>query len=212
MARYGLAIDLNRCTGCYACVVACKSENSTLPGVYWIRIDEVEQGQFPKVSKTFIPMLCMHCAEVPCAEACPAGAIYTDKNGVVLIDDESCNCGDVKPCTQACPLGLLSINKDQLSYFPDYLTPHEKELYEAHRHGAVEKCNLCYPRISEGLSPACVQACPTKAMLFGDLNEPQSAVAGLHSSKRARPLREKLKLDPSVLYVKEHSALESSPE
>src|SRR3990172_8372071 len=75
MARYGLAIDLSRCTGCYACMIACKSENSTLPGVLWIRIEEKEEGEFPKVSKTWIPMLCMQCAEMPCAQVCPTGAI-----------------------------------------------------------------------------------------------------------------------------------------
>lgn len=210
MARYGLVVDLNRCTGCYACVVACKSENSTLPGAHWIRIDEVEQGEYPKVSKSFIPMFCMQCGEMPCARACPTGAIYADKNGVVLIDDESCTCGDVKPCVQGCPLGLLSIHEAGRSYFKEYLTPHEKELYEAHRNGAMEKCNLCYPRITSGLQPSCVQACPSQAMVFGDLHEPQSEVSRLVSTAKAGPLNEALHLDPSVLYVRERTASERS--
>ena len=75
MSRYGLAIDLSRCTGCYACIVACKSENSTLPGVSWIRIDQKEQGEFPKVTRSYVPMLCMQCSEMPCAQVCAAGAI-----------------------------------------------------------------------------------------------------------------------------------------
>lgn len=212
MARYGLAVDLNRCTGCYACVVACKSENSTLPGAHWIRIDEVEEGEYPKVSKTFIPMLCMQCGEAPCAHACPTGAIHQDENGIVLIDKELCICGDVKPCVRGCPFGLLSINETTVPYFKEYLTPHEKGLYEEHQNGAVEKCNLCYPRVISDLQPSCVQACPTQAMVFGDLDQPQSEISKFVSTAKAGPLRQELHLDPTVFYGGEFTASERGPK
>lgn len=202
MNRYGLAIDLSRCTGCYACIIACKSENSTPPGVSWIRIETKEEGEYPKASRSYTPLLCMQCAEMPCASACPTGAIFRGQGGVVLIEDDSCICGDVKPCTAACPFGVLSVNKAKLSYFPSYLTPQEKEAYEAHREGAVAKCHLCYHRITVGLEPSCVQACPSKAMVFGDLHETESELTQLVSSAEAKPLREDLKVDPSVFYVR----------
>jgi Fe-S-cluster-containing dehydrogenase component len=203
MARYGLAIDLNRCTGCYACIVACKSENSTLPGVSWIRIDEKEEGEFPRVTRSYVPMFCMQCSEMPCAQVCAAGAITQGDGGIIFIDQESCICGDVKPCLAACPFEVLVDNQGKRSYFPDYLTPHEEEAYAPHHSAVVEKCNLCHHRISAGLLPACVQTCPTQAMIFGDLDEKQSEVTRLLSRGEAKPLRENLKVDPSVFYLQE---------
>lgn len=203
MARYGLAIDLSRCTGCYACIVACKSENSTLPGVSWIRIEEKEQGEYPKVARDYVPMLCMQCGEMPCARACPTGAVTKGDGGIIFVDQESCICGDVKPCLAACPFEVLVANKGKSSYFSDYLTPHESEAYAAHRDAAVEKCTLCYPRISAGMLPACVQTCPSRAMIFGDLDDGQSELARLLSRPEAKPLREDLKIDPSVFYLHE---------
>lgn len=200
MARYGLAIDLSRCTGCYACMIACKSENSTLPGVFWIRIEENEEGEFPKVSKTWTPMLCMQCAEMPCAQVCPTGAITRGEGGIVLIDPQSCICEGAKPCVSACPFGVLLANQGKQSYFPNYLTPYEKEAYEAHARGAVEKCDLCYHRITSGMQPSCVQACPSKAMVFGDLEDSQGALARVVAVADATRLDETL--DPSVYYLK----------
>ena len=208
MSRYGLAIDLGRCTGCYACMVACKSENSTLPGVSWIRIDKEEQGEFPKVTRSYVPMLCMQCSETPCAQACAAGSITQGDGGIIFIDQERCICGDVKPCVAACPFEVLVENHGEKSYFRDYLTPHEEEAYAAHRGAVVEKCNLCHPRVSAGLLPACVQACPTQAMIFGDLDDEQSKIARLLSRGEAKPLRENLKVDPSVLYLQEKTGRE----
>jgi molybdopterin-containing oxidoreductase family iron-sulfur binding subunit len=147
-------------------------------------------------------MLCMQCREGPCAEACPTGAIHIDKSGIILIDEELCTCGDVKPCIGTCPFGALSVNRGKMAYFPDYLTPDEQVLYATHRGGAVEKCDLCYHRISAGREPACVQSCPSGAMIFGDLDDEQSDLAQLVSRAKAKLLREDLDLDPSVFYVR----------
>ena len=202
MARYGLVIDSNRCTGCYACLVACKSENSTAPGVSWIRIEEKEAGEYPKVSRTYTPMLCMQCGEMPCAQGCPTEAITKDGAGVVLIDQEKCICENTKPCVAACPFGVLTVNNKKRTYFPNYLTPFEKEAYESHHQGAVEKCDLCYHRITNALLPACAQSCPTQAILFGDLEKRESNLAQLVAGGDAVPLNSELKVDPSVFYLK----------
>ena len=200
MARYGLIIDVARCTGCYACVIACKSENSTRPEVSWIRIQEDEEGEYPQVSRCDTPLLCMQCGEMPCAKACPSGAIFMGDGGIVHIEPDKCLCGDNHPCIAACPFDVLQANKGKSSYFSDYLTPFEKEAYEAHRDGVVEKCTLCSHRIDAGQLPACVQACPTRAMIFGDHDDPDSTLSKLISHGRTRDLREELKLNPTVLY------------
>ena len=202
MARYGLVIDPSRCTGCYACLVACKSENSTAPGVSWIRIEEKESGEYPKVSRTYTPMLCMQCGDMPCAQGCPTEAITKDATGVILIDQEKCICENTKPCIGACPFGVLTVNNGKKTYFPDYLTPFEKEAYESHPQGVVEKCDLCYHRITRDLLPACVQTCPTQAIVFGDIEERESSLARLVSGGNAEPLNSELKADPSVFYLK----------
>jgi molybdopterin-containing oxidoreductase family iron-sulfur binding subunit len=102
----------------------------------------------------------------------------------------------------ACPFNVLQANNGKSSYFGSYLSPIEKEAYEAHQDGLVEKCTLCSHRIEAGVLPACVQACPSQAMIFGDHDDPESALSKAVSKGRARDLKEELKLDPSVVYVK----------
>jgi Fe-S-cluster-containing dehydrogenase component len=202
MARYGLVIDEFRCTGCYACMVACASENSTRPGISWIRIQEREEGEYPEVSKCYTPLLCLQCGKMPCAKVCPSGAISMAEGGVVHIDPGRCLCCDNPPCTGACPFNVLQANKGRRSYFAEYLSSFEKEAYEAHKDGLVEKCTLCHHRIAAGQLPACVQACPSQAMLFGDHDDPTSALSKVISEGGTREMKEELKLNPSVVYVK----------
>ena len=203
MARYGLVIDVARCTGCYACVVACKSENSTRPEVSWIRVQEEEEGEYPQVSRRYTPFLCMQCGEMPCAKVCPSGAIFIGDGEIVHIDRDKCLCRDQHPCMDACPFDVLQVNDGKRSYFPDAMAPFEKEAYEAHRDGVVEKCTLCSHRIDAGQLPACVQACPSKAMLFGDYDDPNCTLSRLVSHGRTRALKEELKVDPSVAYIQD---------
>ena len=200
MSRYGLIVDVNRCIGCYACVVACKSENHTRPGIAWIRIDVEEKGEFPKVSRTYKPMLCMECSKMPCAEACPMGAIFREENGIVLINEEQCRCGQ-SMCAEACPYGAISINRGPNFYFEEEDNPGERAAYEVHRDGVAEKCTLCSHRLKQGTLPFCVNACPTKALLFGDLGDPESEISRLVSSGKAQPHKGDRALDVSVIYL-----------
>jgi len=102
----------------------------------------------------------------------------------------------------ACPFDVLQANKGEGSYFPEYLAPFEKEAYESHRDGVVEKCTLCSHRIENGQLPACVQACPSQVMLFGDHDDPKGTLSKVISNGRARNLRGELKVDPSVVFMR----------
>ncbi len=173
MARYGILVDLNRCTGCMTCVIACKQENLTQPNVWWNRVLEVEGESLDHI--TYIRYACMHCDDAPCIEACLRHAIYKRPDGIVLIDHEKCvGAGD---CVEACPYGVIDINPDQ-GYFLGQKLEYEKraDTFRIHPPGKSSKCTLCVHRIEKGEIPACVQGCPSRAMIFGDLDDPNSQI------------------------------------
>ncbi|MFH1491526.1 MAG: 4Fe-4S dicluster domain-containing protein [Pseudomonadota bacterium] len=171
MARYGISVDLNRCTGCMTCVIACKEENLTRPGVWWNRILEMENETLDNI--IYFRNACMHCDNPPCVESCAAGAFYKRPDGLVLIDQDKCvGAGD---CVDACPYGVIDINPDQ-DYFPGQTLPYEEIPYahRIHPPGKSSKCTMCNHRIEQGKEPVCVEACPSKSMVFGDLDDPDS--------------------------------------
>ncbi len=198
--RWGVAIDLKRCTGCQSCTIACKMENGTPPGVFWTRVLEKEEGTFPFAYKVFMPVRCNHCAEPPCVTVCPSGASYRrEKDNLVLVDQDRCiGCGS---CVVACPYDVRFMPENTRGYYGDRKTPFEDEAYQKWQKGAAQKCTLCVHRIDNGLKPACVETCPTKALVFGDLNDPKSEIAVL---VRARPNFQpsaELGTDPAVFYL-----------
>ncbi|MBW1804354.1 MAG: 4Fe-4S dicluster domain-containing protein [Deltaproteobacteria bacterium] len=173
MARYGILVDLNRCTGCMTCVVACKHENLTRPRVWWNRILELENASLDRI--IYFRNACMHCDDPPCVEACSTGAIYKRPDGIVLIDEQKCvGSGD---CVKACPYGVIDMNPDQ-EYFPGAQLPFEQtpDAHRIHPSGKSSKCTLCVHRIDQGKEPLCVEACPSKAMIFYDLDNPGEAM------------------------------------
>ncbi len=182
MARFGLYIDVRRCIGCYSCIVACKNWNQIRAGYDGGRISLVDlsEGEYPNISRTIFPILCMQCEDAPCIAECPVeGAIYRREDGIVVIDKDKCTgCKDRK-CIHACPYGVLYYREDE---------------------DAVDKCDFCVERIDLGLAPYCVEACPTQAMVFGDIDDPKSEVSKSIRATKAKPLLFKGGIEPKVFY------------
>ena len=155
--KYALMIDINRCSICYACQAACKDEfvgNIYPPFSYpqtdrepaWIRISEVENGKYPYVKVYPTPLLCMHCENAPCIDACPIpDCIHKTEGSVVIIDPSKCD--GCRSCMDACPYGVIVFNDDR---------------------NICQKCTLCNHRLVEGKEPACIDACPSGVFCFGD--------------------------------------------
>lgn len=194
--RWGLLIDTTKCTsGCTACVDACRTENGlgvasgpTAP--QWVRKVEIKEIRTGRTSS--VPVMCQHCAEPPCVDVCPTGASFKRADGIVLVDRHTCiGC---RYCMMACPYKARSFVHEAVSdQKPD--VPRGK--------GCVEGCTLCVHRIDRGGQPACVEAC-TKAghgaMVFGDLNDPDSEISQRVRGAASSQLRADLGLDPGVRY------------
>ncbi len=199
--RFGMVIDLGMCIGCNACTVACKQKNGTPPGIFWGRVLVKEVGSYPNAKQETLPVLCMHCAEAPCVDVCPTGATVKHAHGIVTVDNDKCiGC---RYCMAACPFNARFFNyqKPQEYYPGKGLTPYEVVAYAKHKPGTVEKCNFCIDRVEAGEVPACVQTCPAKARVFGDLDDPNSEVSRLIASRGAYQLHPELGTDPSVYYI-----------
>jgi molybdopterin-containing oxidoreductase family iron-sulfur binding subunit len=196
MARYGILLDLNRCTGCMTCVIACKEENLTRPGIWWNKVLELENEPLDRI--IYARYACMHCDNPLCAAACPEQAIYKRPDGIVLIDQNKCK-GHGK-CMEACPYGVIDKNpneeyfKEEGSFFEDPPTP-----YRSHPPGRASTCTLCAHRIDQGKEPACVAGCPSKVMIFGDLDDPKSTIQ--EKIERSRHLLTSEGTNPKVSYI-----------
>ena len=226
MSKWGMVIDLDKCTGCQACTIACWSENNIPYGspqeqvlkreIYWHKVIAVSEGEHPAVNLQFIPMPCMHCEHPPCVKVCPAKATYQREDGIIVQDFRRCiGC---RYCIVACPYGARNFNfKDQEDQPYDRPDAPPDRLSRgpwpyAHRpRGVVEKCTFCFHRIDEGISegkeigvdvvPACVEACPAKARVFGDLDDPDGEVSQLLATRTVIRLRENQGTEPKVFYL-----------
>jgi molybdopterin-containing oxidoreductase family iron-sulfur binding subunit len=192
--KYAMVIDIGKCVGCNACTVACKIDNATGFDVDYGRVLELEVGQFPDVSKVYLPILCMHCDDPECLKVCPTGATFKTEGGVVLIDKDKCM--GCRYCVVACPYMARFFYDD--SRRPSELPRMDRE---NQRIGTVEKCDFCIDRIMEGQNPACVDACPYKARIFGDADDPESTVHELIDSGRAKTLKGEEDFGASVYYM-----------
>ena len=198
--RWALAIDLKRCTGCQSCTMACKVENGTPPGVFWVRVLEREEGKFPLAFKIFMPVRCNHCAEPPCVPVCPTGASYQrEQDSLVLIDQNRCiGC---RACVVACPYQVRFIADSRSGYYAGESTPYETSRYAKWQAGTAQKCTFCVDRLDAGLSPMCVGTCPAKALTIGDLNDPESEISKLLRARSSMRPGAELGTDPSVFYL-----------
>jgi Fe-S-cluster-containing dehydrogenase component len=199
MVSYGMVIDLKRCVGCGACILACRAENGTARGVLWARVLYGEVGRYPNVRRWFLPLLCMHCKEPLCEKVCPTGATSRRQDGIVVIDYDKCvGC---RYCMTVCPYEARFVNKGAL-YFEDYgPTPYEKLQSSKHQLNVVEKCNFCIERVTQGIEPACVSTCMTRARIFGDLDDPNSEISKILNSRSSFRLLPELGTEPSVYYL-----------
>ena len=226
MARYGMVIDLERCTGCRACMLACKVENNTPQGIFWMYVFRLEEGEYPNVRIWFMPRPCMHCDNAPCVKVCPVGARYMREDGLVATDFDRCiGC---RYCEVSCPYGVTQFNwkKPADNYYldwsdkelrsitggavPPYKNPDLAEAYGRERRhiagggqriGVTEKCTFCVHKVEKGIDPACVANCPVQALHFGDFGDPNSGVSKLLAQKPSHRLLEELGTEPKVYYL-----------
>jgi Fe-S-cluster-containing dehydrogenase component len=193
MARYGIAIDIDRCTGCHSCFLACKDEfvgNDHLPfsaaqpasGHTWIRLKEIEQGSGTKVKVDYVPILCQHCHSPACAAVAPEGAVYQREDGIVLIDPEKAK--GAREIVLACPYGAVYWNAET---------------------NRPQKCTLCAHMLDAGeKTTRCAEACPTGALVFGDLEDPDSPISRVLVEKAGKieALKPEFGTSPGVKYIK----------
>jgi len=225
MPTWGMAIDLDRCNGCEACVVACRTENNVAPAgpeqaalgrtVEWMRVERHVKGEFPNVRTRFVPVLCVHCDDAPCVSVCPVSATYENPEG--LNAQIHPRCIGTRACAQACPYTVRYFNWGT----PKWDAPLEQTInpdVAVRWKGIMEKCTFCVQRIRRAkdnareddrpiadgdVQPACAQACSAEAIVFGDLDDPESAVSKLSESARAERPLEELGTGPRVFYLKE---------
>lgn len=194
--RWGLLVDTNKCAeGCTDCVTACHTEAAVNAGPaetdsHWIRKVELKDMRTGQTKS--LPVMCQHCAEPPCVDVCPTGASFKRADGIVLVDRHICiGC---RYCMMACPYKARSFVHETLTdQNPD--VPRGK--------GCVESCNLCVQRVDRGETTACAEACTKaghNAIIFGDLNDPNSEIAKRIKERPSTELRADLKLDLGVRY------------
>lgn len=179
--KYGMVINLERCIGCYACVVSCKQCWGTRPGINYNMMNYVEWGEYPDAHQRYVSTMCNHCENPPCVEACPNGATYKSEEGPILIDNELCEgCGT---CVEACPYGhRFLIDEAPKTSYEGVVLPCEEA--SSKRSNIVEKCTFCYERLAEGKAPMCSIHCPGQCRIFGDVNDPESDVAKYIAEKK----------------------------
>jgi len=174
MTKYAMGLDVTRCVGCQTCVVACQMEHNTRPGIAWATVDAAETGVWPETDRTYVPRGCQHCADAPCVAACPTGASIQREDGIVVVDYEKCiGCG---LCLPACPYGARQLSDQDVWHF-GAAEPAPYEAYGVQRVNVAEKCVFCAERLDAGKNPRCVDACFFGVRVFGDLDDPESAIS-----------------------------------
>jgi tetrathionate reductase subunit B len=177
--RYGMLIDLRRCIGCHTCSIACKAQHDVPLGSYRTWVKQVEKGRFPYVRKAFLPILCNHCERPICCTVCPVKATYVrPEDGLVMINPHRCiGC---RYCMAACPYNVRFVNP---------------------RFNIVEKCDFCQKLLDQEMLPACVEACPTHALTFGDVYDPNSDIARLLPTSPVQVIKPEMGTYPQTFYI-----------
>lgn len=179
--RYTMLHDESKCIGCTACMDACRTTNKVPEGVSRLEIIRSEPtGEYPDVDYQFFRKSCQHCDNPPCVDVCPSGASFRDpETGIVDVDPDKCvGC---QYCVAACPYQVRYIDPETLS---------------------ADKCDFCRKtNLAEGKLPACVESCPTNALTFGDLNDPDSEVYQLIATSETYRTKTELDTDPHLFHI-----------
>ncbi len=190
MPVYGMIIDVSKCTGCYNCFLACKDEycgndypgysaSQPATGHFWMRLVEKERGAYPKVKVDYVPTPCMQCGEASCINSAQNGSVYRRSDGIVIIDPEKAK--GQKEIVSSCPYRVIYWNEEK---------------------GVPQKCTFCAHLLDKGWKePRCVETCPTGALVFGDMDDPESDISKLRSSQDMEILHPAYELNPGVCYV-----------
>jgi molybdopterin-containing oxidoreductase family iron-sulfur binding subunit len=223
-----MVIDLDRCTGCEACVVACHAENNIATvnakeaargrTMHWIHVERYWEGEYPNIRARFQPVLCQQCDAAPCEPVCPTYASYHNAEG--LNAQVYNRCIGTRYCANACPYTVRFFNW----FNPAWDKPLDLQFnpdVSIREVGVMEKCTFCIQRITVAeiqaraedralkdgeVTPACVQTCPSGAMVFGDLNDPNSQVSRLVRLARGSKLLGELGTSPKITYLERESS------
>lgn len=221
-----MVIDLEKCAGCAACSIACKSENNVPDGIFWSHYITETVGEFPNVTYNYISTLCNHCTDAPCVTVCPVTpkAMYKKENGITMHNEETCiGC---RACENACPYGVIFYNENEPfgewrtgdaaevtkkvggTVIPYYNPDRAKSYAGIRRAKKVEKCTFCDHRVGNGEKPYCVDACPANARTFGDLEDSGSEISKLLSENSSTVLKPEANTKPNVFYIKKFDVKE----
>lgn len=222
--KWGMVINLDVCNGCQACVTACSLENNVPSvgyesaeygrGMHWIRVMRHWEGEYPNIRATFQPMMCQQCGNAPCEPVCPTFA--SQHSQVEEINLQVYNrCIGTRYCGNNCPYTARVFNWFDWEY-PEPMTSYLNPDVTVRGRGVMEKCTFCVQRIRKGqetaqadgrpvedgeIVPACAQACPTRAIVFGDFSDPESQVSRLAEAERGFRELEHLGTAPRVVYL-----------
>lgn len=223
--KWTMVVDLDKCTGCQACVVACHAENNVPVaseeeviggrGMHWIRIERYWEGEYPDVKARFIPVFCQQCGNAPCEPVCPVYASHHSEEENINLQIYN-RCVGTRYCGNNCPYRVRIFN----FFAPRFDAPLEQQFnpdVTVRGPGVMEKCTFCIQRIRRGreaakiegrevedgdIQPACAQACPADALVFGDKYDENSRVSKMVPNERQFKLLENLGTEPAVYYLK----------